>query len=296
MFVRLLIASLAAALPFAPAVAGPHRPATPVAPDAAVVIEVRFISVADDFFERIGVDFSRDGEKMKPEVIRNTETPIFLDENQLRKFLESAEGDIRTNIVQAPKMVVSDGKRGSIRCTKQQHYVTGMNTVRQGETFTISPKCEEHSTGFELSARPKITADKSAVAVSLKASLTGLDCEKEPVCSVFVPAATVNKDGKPEKPVVNTQYLPPPRFSTLALATELTIPDGGTMVLGGWKRVSEGRNEFGPPVASKIPYVNRLFRNVGYTRSSEQVMVIVTARIISLDESKPVKAASTSAK
>jgi type II secretory pathway component GspD/PulD (secretin) len=287
MFVRLLIASVAAALPLATAVAGPGRPATPAASDANVAVEVRFVSVADDFFERIGVDYSRDGKKM--EVVENTQVPIFLNETQLRKFLESAEGDIRTNIVQAPKMVMSDGKMANIRCTKQQYYVTGINTVRQAESLAVCPKTEEYSTGFELSARPIITADKGAVALSLKASLTGLDCEKEPVCSVFVPPATVNKDGKPEKPVAGTSHLPLPRLSTLALASELTIPDGGTVMLGGWKRVSEGRYDFGPPVASKIPYVNRLFRNTSYTRSSEQVFVLVTARIIVLEKKEPSK-------
>jgi type II secretory pathway component GspD/PulD (secretin) len=279
MFVRLLITSLAAVLPLAPVVAGPHRPATPAASDAAVVIEVRFVSVADDLFERIGVDFSRDGRKMKAEIIPNTETPIFLDGTQLRKFLESAQGDVRTNIVQAPKMVVSDGKVASIRCTKQQHYVTGMDTVRQGEALAICPKSEEYSTGFELSARPKITADKGAIAVSLKANLTSLDSGKESG-PVFIPATVLNKDSKPEKLVVGTQYAPPPQFTTLALAGELTIPDGRTVVLGCWKRVSPGSKEFGPPVLSKIPLTKEQIKTISCTQSIEQIFVLVTARII----------------
>jgi type II secretory pathway component GspD/PulD (secretin) len=289
MFMRLLIASLAAALPLAPVAAGPCCSAKPVAPDAALVIEVRIVSVADDFFERIGVDFSREGKKMRMEVIQNAQTPIFLDENQLRKFLESVAGDIRTNIVQAPRMVVADGKMASIRCTKQQHYVTGINTVRQGESLAVCPKTEEYSTGFELSARPTITADKGAIAVSLKASLTGLDCEKEPVSSVFIPAATANKDGKPERPTVGTPSLPLPRLSTLALTSELTIPDGRTVVLGGWKRVSEARKDIGEPVLSKIPLTRGQIKTISCTRSSEQIFVLVTARIITPEKKEPPK-------
>ena len=48
----------------------------------------------------------------------------------------------------------------------------------------------------------------------------------------------------------------------------------------GPKRLTEARNEYGPPVLSKIPYVNRLFRNVGYGRCAEHVLVLVTPRII----------------
>jgi general secretion pathway protein D len=50
--------------------------------------------------------------------------------------------------------------------------------------------------------------------------------------------------------------------------------------MGGLKRLSEGRNEFGPPILSKIPYLNRLFRNTGYGRSAESLLIMVTPRII----------------
>jgi len=46
------------------------------------------------------------------------------------------------------------------------------------------------------------------------------------------------------------------------------------------KRLNEGRNELGPPVLSKIPYIDRLFRNVGYGRSGTSILLMVTPRII----------------
>jgi len=52
------------------------------------------------------------------------------------------------------------------------------------------------------------------------------------------------------------------------------------VLMGGLKRLSEGRNEFGPPILSKIPYLNRLFRNTGYGRSAESLLIMVTPRII----------------
>jgi general secretion pathway protein D len=64
----------------------------------------------------------------------------------------------------------------------------------------------------------------------------------------------------------------------------VTVPDGGTVVMGGLKRMSEGRLEYGPPVLSKIPYINRLFRNVGYGRSGTSILIMVTPRIIIQEE------------
>jgi type II secretory pathway component GspD/PulD (secretin) len=44
--------------------------------------------------------------------------------------------------------------------------------------------------------------------------------------------------------------------------------------------MSEGRTEFGPPVISQVPYLNRLFKNVGIGRETRHMMIMVTPRII----------------
>jgi general secretion pathway protein D len=54
--------------------------------------------------------------------------------------------------------------------------------------------------------------------------------------------------------------------------------------MGGLKTLVEGRNEYGPPVLSKIPYISRLFKNVGYGREAQSLMIMVTARIIINEE------------
>jgi type II secretory pathway component GspD/PulD (secretin) len=48
--------------------------------------------------------------------------------------------------------------------------------------------------------------------------------------------------------------------------------------------LAEARNEYGPPVLSKIPYLSRLFRNTGYGRDAQSLMIMVTPRIIINDE------------
>jgi general secretion pathway protein D len=56
------------------------------------------------------------------------------------------------------------------------------------------------------------------------------------------------------------------------------------VLLGGIKRLSEGRNEFGVPILSKLPYINRLFTNVGIGRQTQSLMMMVTPRIIIQEE------------
>jgi general secretion pathway protein D len=75
-----------------------------------------------------------------------------------------------------------------------------------------------------------------------------------------------------------------PNFSFVSVVTTVSVPDGGTVLLGGIKRLSEGRNEFGVPILSKLPYINRLFKNVGIGRETQSLMMMVTPRIIIQEE------------
>ena len=244
MLVRLLLVSLTASMPLASVAAGANRLAAPPARQELVKIEVKIITTAEDFFERIGVDFNRDGTEVgKPSDREPTKSlpPTVLGNDQLRKFMESLEGDIRTNVMQAPSLIVSNGKTGVVRCMQRHESATGSNA--------------SYSTGYKVAVRPKISADRRAIALHVKMALRSLDSEK------------------------------PPLLTTLSLEDQLSIPAGGSVLLGGWKRLSEGRCEYGPPVISKIPYISRLVKNVGYTRVTENVLVLVTASIVG-DEGK----------
>ena len=75
-----------------------------------------------------------------------------------------------------------------------------------------------------------------------------------------------------------------PQFAFQTVTTTVSVPDGGTVLLGGIKRLSEGRNESGVPILSKIPYINRLFKNVGIGRTTSSLMMMVTPRIIIQEE------------
>ncbi len=43
-----------------------------------------------------------------------------------------------------------------------------------------------------------------------------------------------------------------------------------------------------PPVLSKIPYLDRLFRNVGWGRDATRLMIMVTPRIIINEEEEQI--------
>ncbi|MEX2288187.1 MAG: hypothetical protein WD648_13920 [Planctomycetaceae bacterium] len=75
-----------------------------------------------------------------------------------------------------------------------------------------------------------------------------------------------------------------PVVEQVTVTTTVSVPDGGTVLLGGIKRLREGRNMAGVPILNKIPYVSRLFKNSGVGRETESLMLMVTPRIIIQEE------------
>ena len=71
-----------------------------------------------------------------------------------------------------------------------------------------------------------------------------------------------------------------PVLATTSVNTVVSVPDGGTILMGGIKRMRENRTEAGVPLLSSIPYINRLFTNVGTSRETTNLMMMVTPRII----------------
>jgi type II secretory pathway component GspD/PulD (secretin) len=235
--------------------------------DTEVSLEVRMISVPEGFFERFG---------LRPDDVKRASSKgVFLSDIQTFQVLEAVQGEQRANVMQAPKITMLNGQLGCVDCTDKQSYVTGVEVAQRDGQPTVVPKTEDVVTGIRMSACPRVSADRRYVMLNL-------EINKSNLASVAVPMAPVTVEIKDDqgKPHPFTQYLQQPIVNTLHFDTQLTIPDGGTVLIGGLKQVSEGSNEFGPPVLSKVPYMSRLFKNAGTVRETQNVYVLVTPRVI----------------
>lgn len=74
-----------------------------------------------------------------------------------------------------------------------------------------------------------------------------------------------------------------PTFSMFTTSTTVSVPDRGNVLLGGINRAATGRNEFGTPILGKLPYGNRLFKNVGIGSEHSASQMRVSAFIHDFD-------------
>ena len=65
----------------------------------------------------------------------------------------------------------------------------------------------------------------------------------------------------------------------LAIETTVSIPDGGTLVLGGQEVAGELGKDIGAPLLSKLPILNRAFTNRATVRDEDGELILVRPRI-----------------
>jgi general secretion pathway protein D len=264
--------------------------------DIEVALEVRFLTMSEDFSQRLDRELdiqvvSRDGSFVPPAIpvrspVNGEEKvtgqdlgPKFLSDAQLRRIMETAQGDRRANVMQAPKVTLMNGQVGRVDITDARLFLTGVDVVRTREQTMVRPKNEPTITGLRMTAQPVVSADRRFVHLYLNIDQTDLASATVPLTPVEIPVH--DNAGESHRFKV---YLQQPQLVKQAIEKTVAIPDGGTVVFGAFKKLIETRYESAPPVLGDIPYVNRLFKNVAYGRESQLVLVLVTPRIIVNEE------------
>ncbi len=306
--------------------------------DLQVTIEVRFITLRDDFFEQMGIDFDfdiDDNVHQLPQDDSGNSVTIGLDAtgiptadldisfnqgsfaasqpafggydaasaasigfailSDIEAFfvLQAAQGDQRSNVLQAPKVTLFNGQQASVSDTSQRPFVTSLIPVVGDFAAAHQPVIVVLSEGTSLSVQAVVSSDRRFVRLTLVPFFSQIGEVEEftfdGTTSTESGTNVIDPDGNPiatdnMKTTTSGTTVQLPTFAFTTVSTTVSVPDGGTVLLGGIKRLREGRNEQGLPVLSKLPYINRLFKNVGIGRESQSLMLMVTPRIIIQEE------------
>jgi Bacterial type II and III secretion system protein len=212
--------------------------------ETQVALEVRVVTVSKECLQQL--------EAKSASSLQGK--PILLTDDQVRQLIQTATGDVRTSIMQMPRVTLFPGQLGVVNIVDNEAFVAESCI---GDDIGEA-KAESTGTGVSLKALPRVSADRRFIQVSFKLEQT-------------------------ESPF-------PGEITGRSVAAKVTIPDGGTIVLSGPWKGQMRRVEYGPPILSDIPYLNRLFRNLGYSCEPQMELVLVTPRIL-FDQDTPIEPA-----
>ncbi|MFP6575210.1 MAG: hypothetical protein VB912_08670 [Pirellulaceae bacterium] len=307
--------------------------------DLQITIEVRFITLNDNFFERIGIDFDFEiddnvnvddiGDDRGPSVLfgldqqgptvdldlvfnqgdaYNAAMPMFggfdagsaanfgfalLSDIEVFFLLQVAQGDTRSNVLTAPKVTLFDGQQASVSDTSQRPFVTGVQPVVGDFAAAHMPIIVVLNEGTSLNVQAVVSNDRRFVRLTLVPFFSQIGEVEEFTFNGKTTTSTgqtvfdANGEAQAQDFAVKTTEgttVQLPTFSFTTVSTTVSVPDGGTVLLGGIKRLQEGRTERGVPILAQLPYINRLFKNVGIGRQTQSLMMMVTPRIIIQEE------------
>jgi general secretion pathway protein D len=211
-------------------------------------------------------------------------------------LIEAAQGDTRTNVLNAPKVTLFNGQQAFVSDVTQRPFVVGVIPVVGEFAAAQQPVIVVLNEGTMMTIQAVVSEDRRYVRMTIVPFFTQIGdvdeftFEGSTSSSSSSSSSDDDEDGKneseeeSEEEVRSGVTVQLPAFSFVSVVTTVSVPDGGTVLLGGIKRLSEGRNEFGVPLLSKVPYINRLFRNVSIGRETDSLMMMVTPRIIIQEE------------
>ena len=204
----------------------------------------------------------------------------FLSDLEVYLFLTAAQGDTRSNVLQAPKVTTFNGAPATIFSNTVQYYVASLIPIVGPGAVAFTPQVGFVPNGVTLTVTPVVSADRRYVRMTLSPFFNA----NNGFTTFTSQSGAVGGSGLGGASALISTTIQLPNTTTNTVTTTVTVPDGGTVLLGGVKTLNETRTENGVPVLSKIPMIDRLFRNVGIGRTTQSLMLMVTPRIIILEE------------
>jgi general secretion pathway protein D len=205
--------------------------------------------------------------------------------NLLIKALEQQSG---SDLMSAPKLTVLSGKTAKITVAQEFIYprtygaitsdvgstTSSTGTGAAGVTITAGTPSDftTRNLGVEMSVTPMVE-ENNCISLRLEPRVT----EFEKFIEYGGRSIAISGDTTVNIPSGFLQ----PIFSTREIKTEVTIFDGATVVMGGLTREEVKEVHDKVPILGDIPLVGKLFRSKGETSQKKNLLIFVTANILS---------------
>lgn len=197
----------------------------------------------------------------------------FLDNIQVDFLLQATQVDARASDLDAPRLVLFNGQRALFSAFIEQQYVQTLIPVLGDNVGLFQPIIGIALTGRQLDVQATVSADRKYVTMTIR---TFTRVSGDPVPFQFTGGSLTGGAG----------FVQLVRQTTNQVQTTVSVPDGGTLLIGGLKQAAERERDAGVPILSRIPVLKRAFSNSSLVKDDSVLLILIKPKIIIQEEAE----------
>lgn len=196
-----------------------------------------------------------------------------IDDTQLEVILRAVQKSDRSTLVLAPRLTAYAGQRANITVLNQVSYISDFDVEIAQAAQIGDPIVQTLRDGVILDVKPIVTADRRFITMELRPTIALLT---RPIATFQTTLA--------QGPPVTIQL---PELQIQRVRTTVTMPDGGTLLLGGLKFFEEKRLDSSVPWLDKVPVLSFVLSRKGTYQERKNMLVLIRAQIVRPEENEP---------
>jgi general secretion pathway protein D len=207
----------------------------------------------------------------------------FINDIQVDLLINATQANERIISLTAPRVTFFNGQRAYTMVATQTAFVSDLEPIP--DSLGFDPTISVVTTGVILDVEGTISSDRRYVTMTLRPALANLVSLTD-----FEISSGGVQVGDPDDPANFTLSgtIQIPEIQITQIRNTVSIPDRGTLLVGGQRLVGEVETEVGVPVLSKIPVLNRLFTQTSQAQDERTLLILVRPTIIIQSEQEDV--------
>ncbi|MEM1445856.1 MAG: hypothetical protein AAGF84_07370 [Planctomycetota bacterium] len=205
----------------------------------------------------------------------------FIDDLEVDLLVRATQASNRSLTLTAPRVTFFNGQRAYVLVATEVAFISDLEPVPDTGSFDVT--VSSVNSGVVLDVEGTVSADRRYVTMTMRPSLATL---QQPIRQEVITGAAdgggVVTDGDGDVTINNTFQgtIDLPELEVTQVRSTVSVPDKGTLLLGGQRLVGEIEIEAGVPVLNKVPIINRLFTNNSIVKDERTLLILIKPTII----------------
>lgn len=209
---------------------------------------------------------------------------------QLNAVVSAVERQTRGQVIHAPSITTFNGVRSNCYFGREIAYIGGY----QVQNYEYDPQISRLAYGTMLDVKPFVSSDGKYVQMDIVAQLAEIELFNEiiryqrPISYYSNSYYGFNNGLGNSSNFTNMTSVPLelPQMRIQLAATTSTIPDRGSLLIGGFGRHSDQSGSTKIPFLGHVPFLGRLFGMRGRYSDRRQLYLLATVHVINYQESE----------